>query len=54
MDSLEEILIHAAEADVGEKGQKDGMGKLERKARNYLILACISVDPEACAHLIQN
>lgn len=41
MDPLEEILMHAAEADVGGKGQKDGVGKLERKARNDLIDSCL-------------
>lgn len=41
MNPLEEILIHAAEADVGEKGQKDGVGKLERKARKYFIDSCL-------------
>lgn len=41
MYPLEEILMHAAEADVGGKGQKDGVGKLERKARNDLIDSCL-------------
>lgn len=31
MDPLEKILMHATEADVGGKGQKDGVGKLEKK-----------------------
>lgn len=33
--------MQATEADVGGKGQKDGVGKLEKKARNYLIDSCL-------------
>lgn len=39
-DPPQEILMPAGEADMGGKGQKDEVGKLEKNPRNDLIDSC--------------